>query len=321
MPLVGVDTTGSSNVILSAALGAIRMPPERFKALDVAPRWRVKGSGLSAEWPERTDRDDLDEGRPELFLQPVSEMAPAHTLGMDYTPKSDTLERYPFAVPLADTIVAHWETTNSVDMRSEAMIKAATHVANVLERKVMTLITTNGSYGTTTDPGNYNTTSTSLISPIRTAIQTIIDDNGTVPNKALVDSATADQLILIDEVQAHASRGHGTSVPGDYGVLSDFFRQRFGLELIIHQGKYRSGSTQTSYVPARISIFDGDPNSPRPFLRTLVNEMIPEGVDGVASVEEIRTQNPNATTYIAQARFKARVMFSTAGYALTGVLS
>lgn len=321
MPLVGVDTTGSSNVILSAALGAIRMPPERFKALDIAPRWRVRGSGLSAEWPERTDRDDLDESRPELFLQPMSELAPAHTIGMDYTPKSDTLERYAFALPLADTIVAHWESTNSVDMRNDAMIKAATHVANVLERKVSTLVTTNGSYGTTTDPGNYNTTSTSLISPIRTAIQTIIDDNGTTPNCAVIDTASADQLILVDEVQAHASRGHGTSVPGDYGVLRDFFRQRFDLDLIIHAGKYRSGSTQTSYVPARIAIADCDPNSPRPWLRTLVNEMIPEGVDGVATVQEIRTQNPNATTYMAEARFKARVMFTTAAYALTGILS
>lgn len=323
MPTTGVDTSGSSNAILSADFGAISIDEQYYHGFDAAPILPGMGYGLSVEWAQETGRDDLDEADPRSLLNPINEWAESKSLGIGFEQKTDTLERYSFNVPMPDSIIRHWIETNRLDPRNKALRKLAKHVRNIHEYNVWTLASASGSYasGHTSDPGNYNTTSTSLVGPGRAAVQKIMDDNGTVPDRVFLDMETADKLILLDEVQAFAtSAGFNSDAPATIPILNGFFQSYFNCDLKIVSTKRWSGATGTQHLSARI-VFATTRDEDRPWLRTLVNQEIPDGIDGIGTIREVRTDDPEGVKLIVDARHKVRVMFNTAAYALTGVLS
>ena len=203
-----------------------------------------------------------------------------------------------------------------------AMNEVAIRAKNVHEYKVMSLLATSGNYTTTSDPGNFNTTGTSLVSPVQAAID---DAEGLIHhnlNTMVINPDVARILGLNDEVVAwNGQRYNVTGVPATRSLLADFVKEMFGLELHIARTQYTTAAGVRGYMFGDHIAFyrtgtDGLPS----FVNTYLNRWMTDGLP-LFSARQYESEDPRGIVYEAEGFYKVQSDNADAGCLLVDVLS
>ncbi len=201
----------------------------------------------------------------------MNDNAPAKQVSIVDATATISLERdsYASVAPLTRILAAQ---ANDQDFDIRAMRRVVEHIHNRHEYQVLSLLSTSGNYTTTADPGNFTTSTVSLILPVKVAMDTISSAIGFDPDTVVINPDVARYLESLDEVKGWNGRSfNNAATPASHSQLAEFFMEMFGLELHIATMKYTnaSGTLLTPWATTLRSTRLTELVSPRSLTRSL----------------------------------------------------
>lgn len=243
----------------------------------------------------------------------------------DFTLKTVDLERRSLHVFIDERTDNHIRASGGFELEQPALKRLAGITLDVHNTLVGSLYTTAGNFGAgNADPGNFNTATTDLVGPVTTAIRAIIGSIHETPTHAVCDIAVAHALLKLDQVRQRPGSDSGNVAGGAMATetqLGAFFRDMFGLELIIDRSRTISaaGAASAPFGAVLAIVRLADDGTPT-FAHTVVQDWnVDETTLAGVYTEEVR--DPMGRKLIADCAYKAMVEDSGAGYLLTGTLS
>jgi len=289
----------------------------------IAPYVDIDGLGASVTTTRGNGEINLFEN-PD-FLQPLADNAPAKMISKEDDTFDVKLDRHSFGelVPLWRVIAAQKQ---GVPYDATAMRILAQKTRAVHELKVLESIGTVGNYDNTTAVNYQASPSASLIVPLQNFIDTIGSNIRYDPNMIVMNPVVATWLARIDEIKAwNGSASNNASAVPNRHRLAQFFKEEFGLELVIAREKYTDASNSRGYIFGKnIALLRTDGAGFPTFAQTFLNNWLGQfgsGELGLAGVRSVEQENPKGLLYLTEMMMKVQLDNSAAGALFTGVIT
>jgi hypothetical protein len=322
------STANSIDPVLTGLFAELTQDRSFFRALDVAPAMPIEG--MSGQFVTASDRaslnlDETDTPYGDAYLNALPLDAEALPAAREFTTGSITMDRYAIKSFIPDRVERHWSASGGFSARDVAVRDLAEKTLGVLDYKVFNFLSTSGNFGTTQDPGDFNTVSTDLVDPMFDGVRTIENAVGRRPNLVVMNPQVAHTLMENDDLTRRSIANGGTD--GTYpteGQLATYFREMFGLELVIARSTYEASAGTRSYSMGNhiailyTSAMPGDPG----FFH-LFHEDVGFNDTTIATMSEWRSEDPAGIYVKADVAYvvSSAAGSSSAGYLLTDVLS
>ncbi len=261
-------------------------------------------------------------------LEPLAPESPARPTAIKDRLITMELERYGWSaqVPLQRVMAAK---KNGVDYDTRAMRHVAKKLLGGYEQQVMDAIGTVGNYDYSHTTTNYQSTpSAPFERPLQEFKDAIGGDIGYEPNVIVMTPAVATIMQGIDEIRAWNGRYNHTSAgPVSRKLLTDYFQDQFGLELILAATRYTNATNVRGPVfPKCISLLRVDTGGFPCFATTWINNWLATfggtSTDlSIAGIREIVMEDPQGLKYVGDAMYKITTDNSAAGALFTGVIT
>jgi hypothetical protein len=314
---------GAVNAVLTGLFNSFG-ESGKWNGLEAAPFIDV--DSLGGTYSRQGDSDELNLKLNPGALKAIADNAPSKQVGLLDETGTVALEydSYSTIAPLSRIIAA--QRANQ-DYDARAMRRVYAHVHNRHEYKVYReLYSTSGNFTTTSDPGNFLTTPTlSLVSIVQAAkadVEALINASVT---HAVCNPDVANALSVMTQVMGWNGRNfNNAATPATHDGLRQFFREMFGLKLIIASVTYTNASgTRAFMMGDHLAIVrianDGSPS----FANTFGNHWLSDvgGPMTLAGIDDVESFDPKGTKYISQALYKVQSDSADAGCLLTDVLT
>ena len=304
---------------------------QSFHGFDLAPIIEI--DGLSAQYPALTSppRVDLSKG---AYFSTLADGTPPRQVGVTVSSDSVSLGHYAYESNVSEALAAQ-AAAQGFDLEELNRQELAYTTRSNHEYAVMSALSTSGNYATTSDPGNLNTVTTALQSPLLTAVKTVtVALNGLRPTHIVVNADVAQAMLLNNDVKSSymaavpsgGARSQGVPMP----YLYEWVKTNFNCELMVSSVQYVNASGTATYMMgnhiAVVRIAPGPAGFT--FLRTFTDRRIGTGLGpanrpSLAAIQVDDTQRVRLYQRILVARqfFALKAANPTAGYLLTDVLS
>lgn len=261
-------------------------------------------------------------------LNPLSAESPAKATAIKDRLLTMELERdgHSIFIPLERSLAA---ARNGVGYDERAMRHISKKLLGVYENKVLTAVGTVGNYANSHTTTNYQSTpSAAFQSVLQGFIDTIGSDIGYDPNVIIMNPAVATVMQGIDEIRAWNGKfNHVSTGPVNRQLLTSYFFDQFGLELIIAHNKHTDTSNSRVHTFGKnIALLRRDTGGFPNFVTTWVNNWLgsfggSEEDLGLAGVRSEMQFNPQGELYVAESMYKVTTDNANAGALFTGVIT
>lgn len=322
-------TTTAIDPILQGLFNERTQDRSFFAGLKAAPGIGVDGlSGqfIKADSRPNLNLDETDTAYGDLYLNALPLDAEALPTARTFTTGSVDLDRFALKSFLADRIEKHYRASGGFSVRDSIIRDLAEKTLGVHDYKVGAHYNADASYGTTSDPGDYNTKSVALVDPVLVACRTVENEIGRRPNAMVTTVEVVHELMTNDDVTKRSVVNGGTD--GTFATeaqFAAFVREMFGLELIVFRSTYEAAAGTRSYSMGShigivyLSDVPGEPS----FVNTFYEQQEGFNTETIASMYEYRVDDPRGTMITADIAYKVSNAAGTAeaGYKLKDVLS